>query len=77
LGDAETVGKEFCNERHLRLDREIEEIKDDVRIVKGKQDDYNTTLKNIYYSLLIIAFATILTLAGVVLGRAVDFHIPL
>jgi len=61
----------------LRLDREIEEIKDDVRIVKGKQDDYNTTLKNIYYSLLIIAFATILTLAGVVLGRAVDFHIPL
>ncbi len=84
MGDAESVSKEVCFERHQNvngrfdsMEKEIEETKSNIKTIQDAQNEYNRTLKNIYYSLLIIAFATILTLAGVILGRAVDFHIPL
>ena len=72
--EVDVVSEKFCNERHLRIDTEIKDIKDCVADVKQKQDDYNTTIRNIYYTLLIIAFSTIITLLGVVLGRAIDFR---
>ena len=77
MGDFESVNKEVCEERHKSLDREIVGIKKDVVNVRSKQEEYNQMIKNIYYTLLVIAGATILTLGGVILGRAVDFHIPL
>jgi hypothetical protein len=77
MGDFETVLKDVCDERHKSLDREIVELKNNVCDVRSKQEEYNQTIKNIYYTLLVIAGATILTLGGVILGRAVDFHIPL
>jgi hypothetical protein len=84
MGDSEFVTPEICKSHHDLVDykfesigREIRDVKSDISDVKRAQDAYNATIKNIYYTLLIIAFGTILTLAGVVLGRAVDFHIPL
>ena len=84
MGDAEFVTPEICQSHHDLVDfkfesmgREIRDVKTDISDVKKAQDEYNKTIKNIYYTLLIIAFGTILTLAGVILGRAVDFHIPL
>ena len=84
MGDSEFVTMEVCKSHHdltefkfESMGREIREVKIDISEVKKAQDNYNSTIKNIYYTLLIIAFGTILTLAGVILGRAVDFHIPL
>jgi hypothetical protein len=77
MGDSECVIQGVCDERHKGLDREIVDMKKEMGDIRTKQDEYNTTIRNIYYTLLIIAFSTILTLAGVILGRAVDFHIHL
>lgn len=72
-----TVSKELCNERHTWIDREIVDVKKEVSDIQTAQGEYNKTIRNIYYTLLIIAASTILTLAGVILGRAIDFHLPL
>jgi hypothetical protein len=77
MGDGETVSKELCNERHTWIDREIVDVKKDVSDVKAAQEDYCRTIKNIWYTLLVIACSLILTMAGVILGRAVDFHLPI
>lgn len=77
MDDQDFVGKDVCYERHKGIDREIVDIKESVTSIKDKQEEYNRTIKNIYYALLIIAASTILTLAGVILGRAIDLHLPL
>jgi hypothetical protein len=84
MGDTESVNPEVCHERHQmvdfkfqQVDKEIDDIKTDVEDIRKDQKEYNQTLKNIYYALLVIAFSTIMTLAGVLIGRMVDFHIAL
>ena len=84
MGDTESVNPEVCHERHQmadykfqQVDKEIDDLKTNVKDIRKDQEEYNQTIKNIYYLLLVIAFSTIMTLAGVILGRAVDFHIPL
>ena len=78
MGDSELyANKEVCAERHKALDIEIRDLKTDVKGIRTSQEEYNRTIRNIYYTLLIIAGATILTLLGVILGHAITFPIPL
>lgn len=84
MGDAEFVRTDLCKSHHDLVNSKFDqvevsmgEIKGEMVNVKSKQDEYNATIKNIYYTLLIIAASGILTLVGVILGRAIDFHIPI
>jgi hypothetical protein len=83
MGEAEIVNSEVCKVRHQLVDskfdgieKEIETTKSDIKDIQKAQLEYNATINKIYVTLLIIAFSTILTLGGVILGRAIDFHIP-
>ena len=82
MGDSEFVRTDLCISHHELVDSQltnlvdsIGEVKGEMQGVKTKQDEYNATIKNIYYLLLILAATGILTLIGVVLGRSIDFHL--
>jgi hypothetical protein len=77
------VNPEVCILRHElvdtkidHLDKEIEGLKRDVGDVKTLQSEFNNTIKNIYYALIVITIVSFFTLAGVLLGRAIDFNLP-
>jgi len=77
------VNPEVCILRHElvdtkidHLDKEIEGLKRDVGDVKTLQSEFNNTIKNIYYALIVITVVSFFTLAGVLLGRAIDFNLP-
>ena len=76
MGDSEFVTPEVCKSHHDLIDYKIESMNRELKDVKGAQSEYNATIKNIYYTLLVIAFGTILILAGMVLGRTINFPIP-
>jgi len=75
MGDSEGVSHEVCGMRREILDCRIEVVEREVEGMRGDLKEVRDLQKQILYAIIGIFGTLVVTLFGVLMGRAVDFGV--
>lgn len=75
MGDYEGVNPQVCEIRHQAIDQRCEALEGELNGMRGDLKEVRDLQKQILYAIIGIFGTLIVTLLGVIMGRAIDFGV--
>jgi hypothetical protein len=75
MGENEGVNPEVCLMRHQVIDKRCGDLEDEMQGMRGDIKEVRDLQKQILYAIIGIFGTLVVTLIGVIMGRAVDFGV--
>lgn len=75
MSDTEAVSNEMCVLRHQMINEKFEAIEIEMSGMRADLREVRNLQKTILYAIIGLFAASILTLIGVIAGRAIDFGV--